>query len=125
MAKTRIAVAGAGIIGLAHIEVTQKSPTCTLTAIVDPAPASVATAARAGVPLYQSLDELFAKDRPDGVILATPNKLHLEHALKCIEAGVPMLLEKPITPTVREAEALIQGGRQGGRENPHRSSPGA
>ena len=108
MTKTRIAVAGAGIIGLAHIEVTQKSPTCTLTAIVDPAPASVATAARAGVPLYQSLDELFAKDRPDGVILATPNKLHLEHALKCIEAGVPMLLEKPITPSVREAEALIQ-----------------
>ena len=124
MAKTRIAVAGAGTIGLAHIEATQKSPTCKLTAIVDPAPASVATAARVGVPLYQSLDDLFAKDRPDGVILATPNKLHLEHALKCIEVGVPMLLEKPITPTFQEAETLIKSGRQGGRENPHRSSPG-
>jgi predicted dehydrogenase len=108
MAKTRIAVAGAGIIGRAHIEVTQKSPTCTLTAIVDPAPASVAVAAKVGVPLYQSLNELFAKNRPDGVIVATPNKLHLEHALRCIEAGVPMLLEKPITPTVQEAETLLK-----------------
>ena len=108
MAKTRIAVAGAGIIGRAHMEVTQKSPTCMLTAIVDPAPASVSVAAKAGVPLYQSLDDLFAKNRPDAVIVATPNKLHLEHALRCIEAGVPMLLEKPITPTVQEAETLIK-----------------
>ena len=42
------------------------------------------------------------------MILATPNQLHVEHALKCIAVGVPMLLEKPITPTVREAEALVR-----------------
>jgi len=88
MDKTRIAVAGAGIIGLAHMDVAQRSPTCTLSAIVDPAPATEAIAAKAGVPLYKSLDELFEKNRPDGVILATPNQLHLEHALKCITAGV-------------------------------------
>ncbi len=108
MAKTRIAVAGAGYIGLAHMDVAQNSATCTLTAIVDPAPAAVNVAARAHVPLYKSLDELFAKDRPDGVILATPNQLHVEHALKCVAAGVPCLLEKPIAPTVREAEDLVK-----------------
>ena len=107
MDKTRIAVAGAGIIGLAHMDVAQQSPTCTLSAIVDPAPGTKAIAAKAAVPLYASLDELFEKNRPDGVILATPNQLHLEHALKCIAAGVPQLLEKPITPTVREAEVLV------------------
>src|ERR1700674_577409 len=108
MPKTRIAVAGAGIIGLAHMDVAQKSPTCALSAIVDPAPATEAIAAKAGVPLYKSLDELFEKNRPDGVILATPNQLHLEHALKCMAAGMPRLLEKPITPTVREAETLVK-----------------
>src|SRR6266446_9034786 len=108
MPNTRIAVAGAGIIGLAHMGVAQKSPTCALSAIVDPAPAAEVIAAKAGVPLYKSLDELFDKNRPDGVILATPNQLHLEHALKCIAAGVPQLLEKPITPTVREAETLVK-----------------
>ena len=114
MDKTRIAVAGAGIIGLAHMDVAQRSPTCTLSAIVDPAPATEAIAAKAGVPLYKSLDELFEKNRPDGVILATPNQLHLEHALKCITAGVPMLLEKPITPTVREAETLVKEADKAG-----------
>jgi predicted dehydrogenase len=90
------------------MDVAQQSPTCTLSAIVDPAPATEAIAAKARVPLYKSLDELFEKNRPDGVILATPNQLHLKHALKCMAAGVPQLLEKPITPTVREAATLVK-----------------
>jgi predicted dehydrogenase len=105
--KTRIAVAGAGYIGLAHVGVARSSATCTLTAIVDPSPAAPAHAAAAGVPLYASLAELFAKDRPDGVILATPNPLHVPQALECVEARVPMLLEKPIAPTVAEAQQLV------------------
>ncbi|CDY77434.1 FIG00460847: hypothetical protein [Caballeronia glathei] len=116
MDKTRIAVAGAGYIGRAHMDVTQRSATCTLSAIVDPAPAAEAVAAQAGVPLYKTLGELFEKDRPDGVILATPNQLHVEHALTCIAAGVPMLLEKPVAPTVREAETLVkEAGRAGAK----------
>ncbi len=50
MTKTRIAVAGAGSIGQAHIGVAQASLTCLLSAIVDPSPAAVAVAGRAGVP---------------------------------------------------------------------------
>ena len=102
------------MIGRAHMDVAQKSPTCALSAIVDPAPAAEAIAAKAGVPLYKSLDELFEKDRPDGVILATPNQLHLEHSLKCMVASVPQLLEKPITPTVREAETLVKEADKAG-----------
>ncbi|TAL94309.1 MAG: Gfo/Idh/MocA family oxidoreductase [Paraburkholderia sp.] len=107
MEKTRIAVAGAGYIGLAHMAAARQSGTCTLSAIVDPSPAAQAVAAKEGVPLYPSLDALFEKERPDGVILATPNPLHLEHALTCLQARVPMLLEKPVTPTVAEAEKLV------------------
>ncbi len=107
MNKTRVAVAGAGTIGLAHIAVAQRSATCTLSAIVDPSPAARARAQAAGVPLYASLAELLATDRPDGVILATPNPLHVPQALECIAAGVPILLEKPIAPTVAEAQRLV------------------
>ncbi|SEB19325.1 Gfo/Idh/MocA family protein [Paraburkholderia sartisoli] len=107
MEKTRIAVAGAGYIGLAHMAAARQSGTCTLSAIVDPSPAAQAVAAKEGVPLYPSLDALFEKERPDGVILATPNPLHLEHALTCLQARVPTLLEKPVTPTVAEAEKLV------------------
>lgn len=108
MDKTRIAVAGAGIIGKAHIETLLKSASCALSAIVDPSPAAAALAAQAGVPLFKSLAELVAADRPNGVVLATPNALHVPQALECIEAGLPVLLEKPIAPTVLEAETLVR-----------------
>jgi len=107
MNRLRIAVAGAGYIGKAHIAVVQRSEHCTLGAIVDPAPAAAALAAKAGVPHYTRLQDLLAADKPDGVILATPNQLHVEHALLCIDAGLAMLLEKPIAPTVAEALQLI------------------
>jgi predicted dehydrogenase len=114
MGQTRIAVAGAGAIGRAHIAVVRASPRCELTAIVDPAPAARAHADAVGVPLYTSLTELLHKDRPDGVILATPNQLHLPHALECIAAGVPILLEKPIAATVAEAERLVDAAQRVG-----------
>jgi predicted dehydrogenase len=104
---TRIAVAGAGYIGQAHIDVIQRSNTVTLCAVVDPLPASAEIAAKAGVPHYASLDELLARDKPDGMVLATPNKLHVAHALQCINAGLPTLLEKPIASTVAEAKVIV------------------
>ncbi len=114
MGKTRLAVAGAGLIGLAHMAVIQRSATCALSAVVDPAPAARAAAEKAGVPLYTSLDDLLARDRPDGVILATPNQLHVPQALQCIEAGLPTLLEKPIAPTVEEGERLVRAADAAG-----------
>ena len=105
--KTRIAVAGAGAIGLVHMGVARASATCGLSAVVDPSPAARVHAEAAGVPLYVSLADLFARNRPDGVILATPNALHVPQALECIEARLPMLLEKPIAPTVAEAQRLV------------------
>src|SRR4051812_13767916 len=108
MSSARIAVAGAGYIGLAHSDAIERSTTCALSAIVDPSPAAQARAEMSGVPRYKSLDDLFSADKPDGVVLATPNPLHVPHALACIAARVPMLLEKPIAPTVAEAEALVR-----------------
>jgi predicted dehydrogenase len=108
MTKTRIAVAGAGYIGQAHIDVAQRSSSCTLSAIVDPSAAAVALAAQAGVPLFKSIEELLANNRPDGLVLATPNHLHVPQALQCIDAGLPILLEKPITTSVAEGEQLVR-----------------
>ncbi|TAG28004.1 MAG: gfo/Idh/MocA family oxidoreductase [Burkholderiales bacterium] len=107
MQTTRIAVAGAGYIGQAHITVLQSSSTVSLCAVVDPSPAAQAIAASAGVAWFASLDDLLAVQRPDGIVLATPNALHESHALQCITARVPILLEKPIAPTVKEAEHIV------------------
>jgi predicted dehydrogenase len=107
VAKVRIAVAGAGLIGRRHVELIRGGAQCELAAIVDPVPTAGALAAAAGVPLYPSLADLFASDTPDGVIVATPNSLHLRHGLECIEAGVAVLMEKPIATTVDEGMRLV------------------
>jgi predicted dehydrogenase len=114
MNKTRIAVAGAGIIGRAHIGVLLGNPTCALAAIVDPSLTAAALATRCGVPLFASLAELIAADRPEAVVLATPNALHVPQALTCLDAGLPVLVEKPIAPTVAEAETLVRRAEASG-----------
>ena len=104
MRKTRIAVVGAGTIGRAHMEARAASATCSRSPRADPSPSARAD--------YRSLDELLAKDRPDGVVIATPNRLHLPQALECLAAGVAVLIEKPVTATVAEGEQLLkQEGR--------------
>jgi predicted dehydrogenase len=102
LTKLRIAVAGAGLIGRRHVDLVQESAECELAAIVDPASAARATASRLGVAWYASIPEALERDRPDGVIVATPSQLHLEHALACLDAGVPTLLEKPVATTVED-----------------------
>jgi len=106
MNKVRIAVAGAGSIGLRHIEEIRKSRSCELCAIVDPSPRAEKTAGEVAVPLFRSVAELLANDKPDGVVLATPNHLHVEQALQCMQAGVATLLEKPLAHTLAEGIRL-------------------
>ncbi len=113
MNKLRIAVVGAGLIGRAHIQVLAASPGAQLCALVDPAPASQALAAQQGVPHFQALADMLAQARPDGVILATPNALHVPQALQCLGAGVSVLVEKPIATTVTEAEPLVRAAESG------------
>ena len=108
MAKVRIAVAGAGLIGLRHIEETQSSEGAKLSAIIDPLPKAIEVAQKEGVPLYKSLPECFATDRPDGVVLATPNQMHVEQALECIAAEIPVLVEKPVGHTLEDGQRLVE-----------------
>jgi predicted dehydrogenase len=110
----RIAVAGAGLIGQRHIEEIAASDSADVAAIVDPAPAAAEVAARYGVPLYGTLAELFDTDKPDGVILATPNQLHVDGGLQCVAAGVPVLVEKPIADTVEGATKLVEAAEAAG-----------
>jgi len=108
MTLVNIAVAGAGVIGHAHIAVMAHNPKCRLSAIADPSEAAQALAQEHGVPWFATLDALLAAASPDGVILATPNALHVPQALQCIAAGVPVLVEKPIAHTVADAQKLVQ-----------------
>ena len=111
-APLRIAVAGAGAIGSRHIELITADPACTLACIVDPSPAAESIAARNRVPLFPSVETMLGMAPVDGVILATPNALHVPQSLACIAAGVPVLVEKPVADTVQAGEALCEAAER-------------
>jgi predicted dehydrogenase len=106
--KTRIAVTGAGYIGRDHIASIATNPKLELASIVDPSPAARAVADEHHVTLYPDLSTMIAADRPDGVVVATPNPLHKDHAETCIAAGLPLLLEKPVTDRLDTSEKLYR-----------------
>lgn len=104
-----IAVAGAGLIGRRHIELIEASLRTQLCAVVDPTPASRELAAAKGVAHFDSLEALFARgaSKPGGVILATPNHLHVSGALACAEHGVPAIIEKPVAESLAAGRQLV------------------
>ncbi|MEM9426348.1 MAG: Gfo/Idh/MocA family oxidoreductase, partial [Pseudomonadota bacterium] len=104
--ELRIVVVGAGLIGKTHID--RVTEAAQLHAIVDPAANARDTAAKLDVPWFDDLDDCLAADRPDGVIVASPNKLHLDHGKACLEAGVPVLIEKPLAESVTSARQLVK-----------------
>ena len=109
MKPVAIAIVGAGLIGRRHIELVARSPDCRLAAIVDPSHSAVAFAKSQHAPLYTSLQAALSQpERPDGVILATPNQLHVDQALECVAAGVPTLVEKPVAHTVEAGIRLCK-----------------
>jgi len=99
----RIAVVGVGLIGQRHVELISESSHAELAAVVDPDPRAADVARVAGVAWHPTLDDLLASDEPDGAVIATPSDLHVVHALACIQAGVSVLVEKPIATTVADA----------------------
>ena len=103
----RIAVAGAGAIGQAHIKRVLEEPQAELAAIIDPSPKARDQAASLGVPWFADLEIGLQSAKPDGVVIATPNQLHVPNGLTAVKAGVPMLLEKPVSDDVESALKLV------------------
>lgn len=108
----RIAVVGAGLIGKKHVELV--SDLADLSAVIDPTPAAQSLAESGGAAWFADLSDYLGRDRPDGVIIATPNQLHVEHGLACIEAGIPILIEKPIAGNTTGAEKLVSASEAAG-----------
>jgi predicted dehydrogenase len=103
----RIAVVGAGQFGRKHIDAVRKAPMCTLAAVADPV-----QAADFGVPHYALYTEMLEREKPDGVIIATPNALHVSVGLACVARGIPMLVEKPVADTVDASRRLVDAAER-------------
>lgn len=108
MTVLQIALVGAGLVGRRHASLVKSIRGCELDCVVDPSAAARDFASSLGVPHFESLDALVSSRRPDGVIIATPNHLHVEQGLRCIEAGIPVLIEKPVADRLDQGLALLE-----------------
>ncbi len=67
-----------------------------------------------GQRFYQNWDQLLEEQRPHVAIIAAPTAVHYELAIKALKAGIHTLVEKPISPTLKECQQLIQLAEQQG-----------
>ena len=112
MRPLNIAVAGAGLIGKTHIKLIDQHPSCALAAIIDPMEPARALANSLQTPYFGELDEALEQLDLDGMVLATPNNLHVEQGIKCINANIPTLIEKPVAHNQTAGEDLLHAASE-------------
>ncbi|MBU2547432.1 MAG: Gfo/Idh/MocA family oxidoreductase [Proteobacteria bacterium] len=106
MSRIKVAVIGVGHLGRYHAEKYRAHPGVELVGVVDVEKYRAdKLAGRLGVPaFYRHLDLL---DRVQAVSVAVPTGGHFDVARDCLSAGVHILVEKPITRTLDEADRLL------------------
>jgi predicted dehydrogenase len=106
MAILRAAVIGVGYLGRFHAQKYRDHADVTLVGVVDASPQRAAeVSAEVGCPAFADYREIFG--RVDLVSIAVPTQYHFAVARDCLANGIHVLLEKPITQTVAEADELI------------------
>jgi predicted dehydrogenase len=110
----RAAVVGVGHLGRHHARILSTTPGVTLVAVVDRDEARAAEhAALAGARVYPEAADL-ASIELDAVCVAVPTEDHLAVAEPLLTRGVGVLVEKPMTRSVAEADRMIEAARAGG-----------
>jgi len=106
MSKIKCAVIGVGYLGRFHAQKYQMLDEATLVAVCDVnAEASEVVSRELQVPAYTNYHDLFGQ--VDAVSIAATTRSHYAIARECLLQGIHVLLEKPITETVAQAQELI------------------
>ena len=114
MNSVKIAVIGTGLIGQRHLEIASKIPECELVAASDAHPDGAQMAQKYGIPFYRDYQTLLAEQDVEGVIIATPTNTHAPIGIACAEKGVHILVEKPITGSLADAQKLVDAADKHG-----------
>ncbi len=111
--RLRVAVIGVGHLGQHHARLLATMEGVELVGIVDAKPGRAdEVAAKFGTRAWPDATELVG--RVDAVTIAVPTVSHLEVALPFLERGVAALVEKPLAPTVADADRLIETAARSG-----------
>lgn len=104
----RIGIVGAGWAAAEHCKTLARLDGVEIAAVADPDLArSTELAARYGCAPYATAAELIEAGELDAVLVATPPGAHREAAVAACEAGLAVFLEKPISRSLEDAEAIV------------------
>jgi predicted dehydrogenase len=115
----RVAVIGMGNIGNTHAPVYQADPLAELVAVCDIIRERAdKAAARYGVPAYYSVDDLLKHEQLDAVSVTTAGAEnggdHFEPTMQCLDAGLDVLCEKPISNDIEKARRMVAKANEKG-----------
>jgi UDP-N-acetylglucosamine 3-dehydrogenase len=119
----RVAVSGAGAIAeRAHLPAFKATPGVHIAAIQSRTLEKAERVAHVLWPdatgrprAYTDFDAMLERERPDAVLVLTPNRFHCEYALRAMAAGAHVLVEKPMTPTAAEARRMVDAAAEARR----------
>jgi predicted dehydrogenase len=107
----RVGVVGAGSLGFHHIRILRDLPGVRFSGFVEARPERAKEVSKElGVNAHSSLEGLL--DQSDAVIIVVPTSAHFAVASVAIDRGKHVFIEKPITTTLEEADALLELARQ-------------
>ena len=94
-------------MGIQHIEAIKKSKKAILHSIVDINSNAEIVSKKYKSKLFRRIEDLLKSNKPDGVIVATPNQLHEKHSNIFLKNKIPVLLEKPISHEISSAKKIV------------------
>ena len=114
---TRVAVIGAGSMGRNHVRVYKDLPYVNLVGVAD---SDTGITNKLGqlysVNTYQNYREMIDREKPEAVSVAVPTFMHGPVVVELLEAGVHVLIEKPIAATIEEGEMIIRASERTGKK---------
>lgn len=110
MNPLNIGVIGTGAMGAAHVRfLTEGVPGVTITEVYDRDTARATEIGGAvGAAVAESADALIGSAAVDAVVIASPDPTHPDLSIACVEAGKPVMCEKPLAPTTKEAYRVVE-----------------
>ena len=112
MEKVRLGLIGLGLIGIPHAKTLKKVQECDFVAASDIDEKQRDAAETLGIKFYRNYEDMISKEGLQGVIIAVPNHLHVPLGVTCAKKGLHLFVEKPVAPSVSEADRLIEAAKQ-------------
>jgi UDP-N-acetyl-2-amino-2-deoxyglucuronate dehydrogenase len=115
MTRTRVGIVGCGKVAGIHAAALAALPDAELVAACDiDAGRAGAFSAKHGGRAFADLPAMLRDGRPEVVVIGTPHPLHAETAIRAAEAGVHVLVEKPLAAALADCDAMIAAAQKAG-----------